>query len=65
MVIRAGQNMQPAPRVAPPLQLNDSQSFVDEYRRDYAPHQNVAGRMILGAVLGFALQRVIQNRRGR
>src|SRR5258708_1737291 len=56
---------QPLPRIAPPLQLNDSQSFVDEYRRNYAPHRSVAGSMVQGAVLGYLLVRAAQNRRAR
>jgi len=58
------QSYQPVPpqTVVLPLNLSDSQVFVDEWRRDNAPHQNTAARMITGGVLGAALVHVIRNR---
>ncbi|SRR5258708_38088945 len=63
MAIHIGQSMQPLPRVASPLSgLNDTAAFVDEISRDY--QRNVAKDALIGGVLGFAITRAIQTRRG-
>src|SRR5258707_6031492 len=62
MAIRAGQNMQPIPRVASPLQANEAAAFAEEVR---PPHRNVAADMVVAGVLGFALTRAVQHRRAR
>lgn len=63
--VRIGHQMNALPAVQLPLNLDATGAFIDEWRRDNAPHVNVAERAIIGGVLGYALQRSIQARRGR
>ena len=62
--VRTGQ-MLPIPKVSSPLHGDEVQVFAQEWAADNAPPRSVARDMIIGGVLGVALTRVIQNRRGR
>lgn len=52
----------PIPKIASPLQANEAAVFADEFARDN--HRNVGRDMVVGAVLGYALTRYAQARRG-
>jgi hypothetical protein len=63
MAVRQGQSMPQQPQnVVLPLNLNDSQSFVNEVR---PAHRNVALDAAVGGVLGAGLILAIRHRRGR
>jgi uncharacterized protein YhdP len=63
-IVRAHQ-IQPLRPVASPLQPDVAQQFADEWRRDNAPMRHVGRDALVGGVLGFALVKAAQNRRGR
>ena len=62
--IRAGQQMQALPVLPDVLHTTETRAFAREWAEDNAPRRNVARDMLVHGVLGYALVRSIQGRRG-